>query len=129
MIRPILLACLLATPALADEVWSSDTGDIVYQDEIDGAAVFTFRGFDGYPVTLVIPGLAGNFDARGVHDAFWLGDGPGYCMGAMSWQGQARNQWGQALLMFDKPAYPTSFTLLMGDCFDQLSYSIRAEIR
>lgn len=129
MFRALTLAALLATPALADEVWESDLGDIVYQDEINGAAVFTFRSFDGYPATLVIPGLAGNFDNRGVHDAFWLGDGPGYCLSSMTWEGQTSQQWGSAVLIFDQPAYPTSFTVLMGDCFELQGYSIRATIR
>lgn len=129
MFRALTLAAILATPALADEVWDSDIGAFVYEAETDGAAVFSFRNFDGYQATLVIPGLAGNFDNRGVHEAFWIGKGPGYCLGSMSYNAQSGNQWGRALLQFDKPNYPTSFTLLMGDCFDPLNYSVRAIIR
>ncbi len=129
MFRALALASLMATPALADEVWDSDIGAFVYQDEADGAAVFTFRNFDGAPATLVIPGLAGNFDNRGVHDAFWIGRGQGNCLGSMSWKGDSSQHWGTAVLIFDKPAYPTSFTLMMGDCFDLPNYSTRAIIR
>lgn len=129
MFRSILLASLLATPVLADEVWDSDFGAIVYQDEQQGMAIFSFRNFDGYQATLVIPGLAGNFDNRGVHDAFWVGKGPGSCLSSMSFGDMNGASWGQAKLIFDKPSYPTSFTLLMGECFDPLNFSTRAVIR
>ena len=33
---------LLSTPLLADEVWESDMGQIVYEAEEGGAAIFSF---------------------------------------------------------------------------------------
>jgi hypothetical protein len=120
------VAALCATSVLADETWNSDMGTIVYEDEIDGAAVFSFNNVDGYRAVLVIPGLAGNFNNRGVHEAFWIGQGAGYCLSAMSMGGQSSHQWGRALISFDTPAYPTSFTLSLGECFDPLAYAIRA---
>ncbi|KUF10277.1 hypothetical protein [Pseudoponticoccus marisrubri] len=128
MIRTLFLAALLATPAAADEIWTSDYGRITYEDEIDGAALFAFRHPGGQRAMLYIPGLAGNYDNRHTHRAYWFGEGPGFCEMALSAGGAAPSRnWGQALISFDTPAFPTSFTLTMGDCFDPLSYSLRAE--
>lgn len=125
-----VVAAFCATSALADEVWDSDIGAFVYEsDEADGSAVLSFRNFDGYQATLVIPDLAGNYDNRGLHDAFWIGQGPGFCLGSLSYDGKSGNQWGGALLQFDTSSYPTSFTLLMGDCLHPFHTSVRAIIR
>ena len=129
MIRPLVLMTLLATPAAADEVWYTSMGDVVYEADTDGAAVFSFDNLDGTRALLVIPGLAGNFQNRGVHPAFWVGQGAGSCFAAMTASGQTGHQWGQALVSFDDPAYPTSFTLTLGDCFEPMNRSLRAEAR
>ncbi|MDA7424845.1 hypothetical protein [Thalassococcus lentus] len=127
----LILAAALAlttTAAMADETWSSDMGEIVYLDEQDGAAIFTFTNVDGTPARLVIPGLAGNYSNRDTHRAYWTGVGPNNCGALLSEPGQAPSaNWGQALISFDKPAFPTSFTLTLGWCFDPLSTAIRAE--
>jgi len=126
--RALLLLSLLASPAVADEVWRSDMGEIIYDREANGAAIFTFTNVDGARAELVIPGLAGNYSARGTHQAFWLGEGAGVCDAFMALpDGGMTAQWGQALISFDSPGFPTSFTLALGWCFDPLSTSLRAE--
>ena len=123
----ICLACLSA-PLVADETWDSDMGLIIYEAEENGAAIFSFVNVDAYPATLVIPGLAGNYSNRGVHEAFWLGSGAGNCPAFLAWPGyEATSNWGQALISLDGPAFPTSFTVTLGECFGPLSYAIRAE--
>ncbi len=129
MIRATLTALLLATPAVADESWTSVWGDIIYEDERHGDAIFSFVNFDGYVATLVIPGLAGNYSNRGMHDAYWLGQGSQVCNGFLSSpDGITSGQYGQALVVFDHAAFPTGFTLELGECFDPPTYSIRAEL-
>ena len=80
MFRAICLAVIAATPALADEVWDTEMGPIVYQAEENGAAILTFTNVDAYPATLVIPGWRGNYDNRSVHEGFWIGEAPGSVM-------------------------------------------------
>lgn len=122
------LAALLPLTAAADEVWTSDMGKIIYDSEVGDAAIFTFTNVDAYPATLVIPGLAGNYSDRGVHEAYWVGEGAGDCAGFRAApNGTGSAQWGRALVAFDKPAFPTSFTLLLGFCLDPYVTSIRAE--
>ncbi len=128
MLRYTLAALLLATPAVADEVWTSDMGQVVYQTEENGAAILSFTNVDAYPATLVIPGLAGNYSDRGVHDAYWIGEGAGYCDAFLTIPGrdQPSTNWGRAVVSFDQPSFPTGFTMTMGDCFGPLTYAIRA---
>ena len=124
-----LTAAFLATPATADEVWTSMMGDIVYAAEENGAAIFTFTNFDAYPARLVIPGLAGNYSNRGTHEAFWLGGGSGTCPAFMAIAGDeySTTDWGRAVIAFDKPAFPTSFTVTIGWCFEEPRESFRGE--
>lgn len=123
-----LCLALVAPPLVADEAWDSDMGLIVYEAEENGAALFSFVNVDAYPATLVIPGLAGNYNNRGVHDAYWVGTGAGECPAFLAAPGyEATTNWGRALISFDRPAFPTSFTLTLGDCFGPLTYAIRAE--
>ncbi|MCT4559219.1 MAG: hypothetical protein N4A61_14310 [Pelagimonas sp.] len=118
-----------ATMAQADESWMSDMGRLIYQSEENGAAIFSFTNVDAYPAELIIPGLAGNYDNRGVHEAYWIGQGAGTCPAFMARPGgQSTTNWGRALISFDRPAFPTGFTLTLGDCFGPMSYAIRADL-
>ena len=119
---------LLVAPALADEVWTSDMGQIVYEAEEGGAAVFSFTNVDAYSAKLIIPGLAGNYSNRSSHDAFWIGQGAGECSAFMSHGTEpASSQWGRAQVVFDSPAYPTSVTVILGFCLDDPNIVIRGE--
>ena len=116
-----LAAALLATPTLADEVWTSQMGDIVYETEDNGAAILSFTNLDGYPARLFIPGLAGNYSNRGIHEAFWLGEGAGTCPVFMTAPGEGfgTTDWGRATVSFDKPGFPSSLTITLGWCFEE----------
>lgn len=129
MIKRIAICLtILAAPVAADETWNSDMGRIVYETEENGAAIFSFMNVDAYPAIVVIPGLAGNYSNRSVHNAYWVGQGAGYCPAFLAAPGgEPSSNWGQAVISFDGPAFPTSFTLTLGDCFGPLTYAIRAE--
>lgn len=120
-------ACLAAAPALADEAWRSDMGDIVYLDKRDGAAILTFTNVDASLATLIVPGLAGNYDRRGTHPAFWIGEGAGNCAAILRHGDLESRQSGRAIIVFDKPGFPTSFTMILGACFDAPDLPVRAE--
>ncbi|MEP1330583.1 hypothetical protein [Pseudophaeobacter sp.] len=128
--RLTTVLALFATPTLADEVWDSDMGPIVYESEEGDAAIFSFTNVDTYPATLIIPGLAGNYSNRSTHDAYWIGQGAGECAAYMSHNGVSESsQWGRAQLMFDNPAYPTSVTVVLGFCEEKPTIVLRGEIR
>jgi len=129
-LRLATILALLTTPTLADEVWDTDMGPIVYEAEEGGTAIFSFTNVDAYPAKLIIPGLAGNYSNRGTHDAYWIGQGAGECAAFMSRTGVSESsQWGRAQLVFDKPAYPTSVTVVLGFCEEEPTIVLRGEIR
>lgn len=118
---------LVGLPSLADEVWTSPTGDIVYESEMAGDAIWSFyHPADGSGATLIIPGLAGNYDERSTHEAYWIGNSPGLCLSTMTHpSGVSGNTWGRAIVSFDEPAFPTSLSIAMGDCFGPIYAFIR----
>ncbi len=127
-LRFVAALLLLSAPVSADEVWTSEMGQIVYEAEEGGAAIFSFINVDAYPAKLIIPGLAGNYSNRGSHEAYWIGQGAGGCIAFMSHGSKpASSQWGRARVVFDSPEFPTSVTVILGFCLDEPNIVIRGE--
>lgn len=121
-----LTAALFALPASADEVWTTQYGDIVYQADVGSDAIWTFTHPYNGSATLVIPGLAGNFQNRGTHEAYWLGANGGICPAALTHPNAGTSTtWGRAIVSFDKPAFPSSLSVVLGDCFFDLNTVLR----
>lgn len=66
------MAALLAAghTAVADEVWNTNTGRIVYADEIGPTAVFSYGSAED-PGVIYILGLAKVYQGRGTYDGYW----------------------------------------------------------
>jgi hypothetical protein len=130
-VAPLLLA-LVATPALADEVWTTFRGNIVYDSvTADGTAVFTAPAIifnpeapKGSVVRMYIPGMDTVPDARYRHMGFWLLEGGTNCtMGLTGPDGVTSTDWGLVEFMFDAPGFPTGFTMSWGYCeFDKFEF-------
>jgi hypothetical protein len=120
-------AMFVCTPALADERWTSTIGDIIYEAEIDGVAIFTYPTGDGSLGRLYMPGLAGNYENRASHLGYWIAPGDGGCLATMTGaDGMSSKNWGQLLLIFHTPGYPASWTLTSGSCFEPMINSVVA---
>ena len=67
---PVLAALLLlASPALADEMWTATGGGmVIYEQDAGDTAIFSFP-MGGRSARLYIPGLVAKMDSRGVHEA------------------------------------------------------------
>lgn len=136
MIRASLAAlALLAAPALADEVWDTAQGQVIYVEDIRDIAVLSFpvaappfaQAGGVADANLYVPGLGGNFDARSVHDGYWAMPGQPICSAALTApDGMTTQAWGRARIVFDRPGFPTGFTLLLGACFDEPLLPLRA---
>jgi hypothetical protein len=112
---------LLSTGTLADEVWTTPIGEVVYEAEIDGVAIFTYPLADGVVGRIYLPGLAGNYDNRSSHLGYWIAPGDGGCPAEMTGaDGNKSKNWGQVLLVFHTPAFPAGWTLVNGVCFGPL---------
>lgn len=109
--------------ALADEVWTSDIGDIVYEDDVDTYAVLSFPG-DGGEVRYLafIDGLAFNYDDRSRHDGYWTGpsgDGDVTCpVSITDAYGETTDNWGRLEVLFVETGYPSAIVAQRGACFD-----------
>lgn len=56
--------------AVADEVWNSNVGRIVYADEVGPTAVFAYGSAED-PGVIYILGLAKVYQNRGTYDGYW----------------------------------------------------------
>lgn len=136
MIRATLAAlALLTTPALADETWRTDAGQIVYEADMGHIAVLSLPAgvlYDTVPgtrVSVYLPGLGGNFDNRSVHEGYWAIPGGPVCTSLLTTpDGMTTQRWGRVQILFDRAAFPTGFILLMGECFDDPTTPIRADL-
>lgn len=128
-ILPAVLALTLAAPAFADEVWSTARGDAIYAAEMNGVAILTVPMGEG-TARVYLPGLGGNYDNRSSHEGYWIGDRAGSCPTALIGEDEVQSrQWGRVFVAFDGPAFPTSWTMMFGDCFGPLDRSVRGEAR
>lgn len=124
-----LIAAALAVTAMAaaDEVWSTEIGDVVYEKDLpDGTAVLSYpldgmeeRGL-GY-----IDGLASVYTGRTSYSGVWVepsSDEVLHCKyaignpetGALEWN------WGRVEMIFIEPDFPGSWVIKRGTCFDEL---------
>ena len=133
-----LMTLALATPALADEVWSTSYGNIVYQSDLpNSVAVLTAPGeaMTGDVTTVQdavvhVLGMTGNATERsGMYEGFWYLQGStGYCDALMTAPGgKPTNNWGRVRVYFDRAEFPTGFTMLVGSCFYDPYFVLRAD--
>lgn len=120
-----LVLAFAAAPAMADEVWSTWIGDIVYAETApNGTAVFTMPAVMFNPAAakgalarLYIPNLDAVPETRYQHRAFWLIEGSSNCQVSITGHdGVTSSDWGLAQLYFDEPGFPSGFTMTFGGC-------------
>jgi hypothetical protein len=121
---------------MADEVWSTRAGDIVYDTMApDGTAVFTMPAVvfnpgaaKGAVARLYVPYLDAAPDSRYQHTAYWLIEGSANCNVSMTgFDGVTSSDWGLANLYFDEAGFPSGFTMAFGVCEYEMFDFVRAE--
>jgi len=138
MLRATLAAlALLTAPALADEAWINPAGELIYEADLGHLAVLSFpitatplAQAGGEPrANVYFPGLGGNFDNRSIHDGYWAMPGSPTCTASLTTpDGITTQNWGRARIIFDTAAFPTGFTMLIGPCLHEPTYSVRADL-
>lgn len=117
-----IIALALTGAAQADEIWTSEEGDIVYESEIEAGqmAVFKAPGMRMY-----ISGLAGVFTDRGTYPGVWIMDavpeGVEGCSVEIVRPGtddETTAFWGQLEITFIDPDFPGTWIANMVQCFD-----------
>lgn len=113
-------ALTLAGVAFADEVWTSDAGNIVYETELEEGKIVVF-GADG--MKMYISGLAGQYSDRGTYTGIWVLedqalDQPG-CEFDIVRPGtdEQVSFWGTLEITFIDPDFPGTWIAYLGECF------------
>ena len=112
-------AVLCVSPALADEAWVlPGGGEVTWDDDVNDVAVLS------YPV-----GLSAAIDDRGIFHGYWIGpSGDSDCAATLTGPDGTRSAaFGQAIITFDQPSFPSGWSALIGQCFDPPSDEMRAD--
>ena len=129
MLKP-MIAAIVGTAALslavahADEVWSTDIGDVIYETDLsNGMAVLSYPTDGEVRGLAYIAGLAGEYTGRTGYDGIWMEpaseDGVCDIEIAAPETGEISNNWGRVEVIFVDPDFPGTFVAIRGDCFDE----------
>lgn len=132
--KRIFLAALislgLASGVSADEVWTTEEGEITYDRELEANQMAVFSG-NG--ITMYIDGLAGVYTDRGSYSGIWVLDeapeGEVGCPVAIVRPGTTNSStafWGQMQITFIDPDFPSVWMAQLGTCFEGLNDTIIA---
>lgn len=109
-LKTIVVSSLLVcgATASADEVWDTNAGQFVYQDEVGPVAVWTYGTKDD-PGVIYINGLAQVFENRGSYDGYWAKfESKKKCRTArLGYDGKMTYYWGRFQLHFVDKAFPS----------------------
>ena len=112
---------LAATPfsAIADEVWHSNYGRVVYQSDRGKTAIWT------YPAgSIFIEGLAGVVSNRGMYHGYWVGKSDVKCDTAREdGSGKLSNTWGRFSIRFTVPNFPMPWEARWSYCEAEPTFS------
>ncbi|MBA27471.1 MAG: hypothetical protein CME95_01660 [Hyphomonadaceae bacterium] len=114
---------VLSLSAIADEVWSTPIGDVVYENETDdGWAVWSYPGLTDRG-TVYIKDLAGVYEGRGAYAGIWVeAESPNIelCDVAVTdpVTGESHYNWGRVDIVFTEPDFPGGWVALRGNCFN-----------
>ena len=110
-----LLTCIVTSQrALADEAWTTQEYDVVYEEDRGNTAIWSY-GNDG---TIFIDGLAGVYSDRGSYSGYWVQKSSSlqcdtYREGA---DGKPTYYWGQFEITFIDPDFPSRWYANIGLC-------------
>ena len=119
-------ALAICAGALADEVWSTSGGDVVYEKDIGDIAVLSYPMDEGdLRGHAFIFGLGGNYDDRGHFTGYWseeMTDEDGLCpIAILDGNGLTTNNWGRVTITFLDEGFPSSWVAVRGHCFEEPS--------
>ena len=121
MYQILPLAFMLSSgAALADEVWNTPAGEVIYEADEGSTAILSYAIGDDKRGYLYFPGLAGNVEDRGIHHGYWIVPDAGECGAVMKGPNEEESDnWGRATIMFHDKGFPSDWTLLTGICFGE----------
>ena len=114
-ILPFLALFLPAQKALADERWTTEEYDVVYEEDRNRTAIWSYGDNGG---TIFIDGLAGVSQGRESYSGYWVQDSSSvrcdtYREGA---DGEPTYYWGRFEIDFLDPDFPSRWQAQLGLC-------------
>ncbi|MEO0771355.1 MAG: hypothetical protein AAFY72_18365, partial [Cyanobacteria bacterium J06649_4] len=111
----MLIGALLPAKAVADEVWTTEEYDVVYEDERDRTAIWSYNDGAG---TIFIDGLAGVYTGRESYNGYWVQETSSlrcdtFREGA---DGEPTYHWGRFEITFMDPDFPSRWHAHFGLC-------------
>ncbi len=109
---------MVAAPAAADEVWTTESGPVEYLSDVGTMAVL---GVPQEGVSIFVEGLAGNSSNRGTFLGYWVdyeitGDDVTCGQAATDEYGNESLSWGFVQMTFLDPSYPGRWTMSITRC-------------
>ena len=119
----LLTAALAPQAALADERWSTEEYDVVYQDERNRTAIWTYGDGTG---TIFIDGLAGVYTDRGSYSGYWVQEASSLRCDTFreDANGEPTYFWGQFEITFIDPDFPSRWEAMIGLCDRETTISL-----
>ncbi len=119
-------AIAICLGAMADEVWSTPGGDVVYEKDLGEVAVLSYPlDQDELRGHAFISGLGGNYDDRGHFTGYWSEpeiEEDGLCpMAIVDGNGLTTRNWGRVTMTFLDTGFPSSWVAVRGHCFEEPS--------
>ena len=116
------LSLLAASPALADEIWTTALGQVAWETDIDTTAVLRLDGEDGVQVIrMFAPDLAADvMGGRGTYTGVWIANvGDTACVvDTVDPLGGKSAYWGTFTITFVHDAFPSDWAGTYGNCLD-----------
>ncbi|MEM1239512.1 MAG: hypothetical protein AAGI45_06720 [Cyanobacteria bacterium P01_H01_bin.26] len=111
----LLIAAFTPQAALADERWSTEEYDVVYQDERNRTAIWTYGDGVG---TIFIDDLAGVYADRGSYSGYWVQESSSLRCDTFreDANGEPTYHWGRFEITFIDPDFPSRWEAMIGLC-------------
>ena len=114
----LLAGILSPSMAIADEVWSTEEYDVIYQEERGRTAIWTYGSENEVIGTIFIDGLAGVYQDRGFYHGYWTQETSSlrcdtFREGA---DGEPNYYWGRFEVYFVDPDFPSRWQAKFGLC-------------
>ena len=116
-------AMALVGTATADEVWTTEIGDVIYETDLpNGQAVWSYPLEDSdWRGRVFLPGLAGQYQDRASYSGYWIE--PGASAGEAACEVELRDPetegtsdvWGRVMLIF---VDDSTWVAMRSQCFD-----------
>lgn len=120
-----LLYLCLPTVSVADEVWDSTRGRVVYETDLAATAIWSYRS--QYYVGLIhIAGLAGIHNNRDTYEAYWVQNHSEKRCDTLrpTQNGETSNYWGRIHITFIGKEFPYKWQAKWSYCNDPMQKSL-----